>query len=268
MEIPQESKKGLYKALLVFMIILSLYFGVKFLSEAKSYGMMGNLNTITLSGHGEVQAVPDIATINFSIESSEATQALASEKVNNKTKSVLDFMKSSGIAEKDIKTNNYSSYPKYSNPEVCPMYYNYNGGMMPPCRQGESKIVGYTVSQGVTVKIRKVDDASKVIDGINKIGVTNMYGPSFTIDDEDGLRMDARKKAIDDAKEKAHALAKDLGVRLGSISSFSESGGYPYPMMYGKAEMLSADSGNSTPAELPKGENTISADVTITFEIR
>ncbi len=267
MEIPQESSKRFYKTLSVLGIVLCLYFAVKFLAEVKSYNMMGSsgANTITLSGHGEVKAVPDIATITFTIESSEATQSGASEKVNTKTKSVLDFLKSSDIAEKDIKTDNYSSYPKYSNPQVCPMYYSQD---MPPCRSGESKIIGFTVSQGITVKVRKVDDDSKVIDGINKIGVTNMYGPSLAIDDEDALKAQARKEAIDDAKEKAKSLARDLGVRLGRISSFSESGG-GYPMMYAKADMMSASgAAPSAPAQIPKGENTISADVTISYEIK
>ncbi len=142
-----------------------------------------NQNIISFSGHGEVSAVPDIATIYFGVEASANTQSASSDIVNVKTKKILDFLKSSSIAEKDIKTENYSSYPKYSNPEPCPMYYGANG-IVPPCRQGESKIIGYTVSESMTVKIRKVDDASKIIDGINKIGVTNMSGPNLAIDDE------------------------------------------------------------------------------------
>ncbi len=221
-------------------------------------------NTISFSGHGEVQAVPDIATIYFTVEASKGTQGEASDEVNTKTKKILDFIKSSGVAERDIKTEGYNSYPKYSNPEVCPMYYGQ--GIMPPCRVGESKIIGYTVSQSITVKVRKVDDASKVIDGINKIGVTNMSGPNLTIDNEDTLKAEARQKAIDDAKAKAKELASQLGVHLEKISNFSEGGNYP--IMYGKAEAMSADSVAPVPSQIPKGENTISSDVTITYEIR
>ncbi len=260
--------KNLSKAGLTFLVILSLFFIVKLLGEWRSYGMMGSssANTITLSGHGEVTAVPDIATIYFTIESSKKTQSASSEEVNIKTKQILDFLKTSGVEEKDIKTEGYSSYPKYSYPEPCPVYYN-SMGIMPPCRASETKITGYTVSQSITVKVRKVDDASKIIDGINKMGVMNMSGPNFTIDNEDGLKAQARKKAIDDAQAKAKALAKDLGVKIGRISNFSESGNY-YPMYYEKAMMDSAQNSAPTPAILPKGENTISSDVTITYEIR
>lgn len=267
MEIPQQYTKNLYRAVLILLIILCVYFAVKSLSELKSYGMMGSseANVITLSGHGEVSAVPDIASISFSIESSKATQSASSDEVNTKTKKILDFLKSSGAEERDIKTENYSSYPKYSNPEPC--YQSSNFSEIMPCRPVESKIVGYTVSQSISVKIRKVDDSSKIIDGINAIGVTNMYGPNLAIDNEDGLKAEARKKAIEDARQKAKVLAKDLGVNLGRVANFSESGNF-YPMYYAKDAMMESSAVSSAPAELPKGENTISSDVTITYEIR
>jgi uncharacterized protein YggE len=94
-----------------------------------------------------------------------------------------------------------------------------------------------------------------------------LNGPNFTIDNEDGLKVEARKIAIDDAKVKAQKLASDLGVRLGKITSFSESGNNPAPIMYGKAMMLEAPSAPA-PAEIPKGENKITSDVTITYELR
>ena len=268
MEIPEEHKKNLYRAALSFLVVLTLLFAVKFLSELRAYGRMGSaeVNTITLSGHGEVKAVPDVATVYFTVESSKATQAESSTEVNNKIAKILEFLKTSGVEEKDIKTEGYTSYPKYSYTQIkCPMGSPEFGTY--DCVDRNQVITGYTVSQSITVKVRKVDDASKIIDGINKIGVNNMSGPNFTIDNEDNLKREARKKAIDEAKEKAQVLAKDLGVRLGRVTSFSESGNYPIPI-YARAELMAADVGAPKAAELPKGENTITSDVTITYEIR
>ena len=99
-------------------------------------------------------------------------------------------------------------------------------------------------------------------------GVSNLSGPNFTIDNQDSLQMQARKKAIDDAKTKAQSLARDLGVSLGKISSFSDSNG-GYPMMYAAKDSMSAGVAPTTaPAVIPKGQNTISSDVTITYEIK
>ena len=263
-----ENLKNLYKAGLGFLIILSLFFVLKVLTEWKNYrASTMPMNSITVNGHGEILAVPDTASISFSVESSKSTQQASSNDINAKMAKILEFLKSSGIEEKDIKTQNYSSNPKYSASMPCPVYYPADGastGFYPPCLPTESKIIGYTVSQNVTVKVRKVDDASKIIDGINKIGVMNMSGPNLAIDDEEVLKAQARKKAIEDAKTKAKALSQDLGVKLVRISSFYENSYNPY---YEKA-MYGDSMGSSVPSQIPKGEQTITADVSITYEIR
>src|SRR3989338_4260225 len=264
----EKDLKNITKITIIFLAVVSAYFLVKFFSEVKFFGESGEKieNTITSPWPEIVIASPDIANIYFTIESSKSTQGASSDEVNTKTKQVIDFLQTSNVAEKDIKTEGYNSYPKYSNPAPCPVPMMYGEGYeVKPC-VSESKIIGYTVSQSVSVKIRKVDDTSKIIDGINKIGVTNMSGPDLSIDDQDGIKADARALAITDAKVKAKRLAKDLGVHLGRIVSFSESGNYP--IMYGKATMMSADSaGESSPSVIPTGENKITSDVTIGYEI-
>ena len=70
------------------------------------------------------------------------------------------------------------------------------------------------------------------------------------------------------AKAKAESLANDLGVKLGGIISFNEGENNPTPM-YAKTMMAdSAIAPVAAPAQLPKGEDTISSDVTITYEIK
>lgn len=268
MEIPNTYKKNIYLASLVFLIVLSLYFAVKFLSEFKSYDLIGNkeVGTITLSGHGEVSAVPDIANVYFTISKDAKTVKEAQALVAGIEKKSLDFLKENNVLEKDIKTSNASFYPKYE--------YKYNTKIMMPCTQygcpptpGSNVITGYTASESITVKVRDTDDVGKIMQGLGSLGVSDLSGPNFAIDNEDGLKAEARKKAINDAKAKAEVLAKDLGVRLGKITSFSESGNYPMPM-YAKAMMEDSVSSAPAPAEIPKGENTISSDVSITYEIR
>lgn len=269
MELSHEHTKNLYKALLAFLIILSVYFGIKALAELRSYGRMGsqNVNTISSTGHGEVTAVPDVANIYFTIRKEMKTVKDAQAAVAVVEKSALEFLKTNNVAEKDIKTSNASFNPKYE--------YTYTDAVMMPCTQygcpprpGKNVITGYEAYESITVKVRNTDDVGKIMQGLGTIGVSDLSGPNFAIDDEDTLKVEARKLAIDDAKEKAEMLAEDLGVSLGRIASFSESGNY-YPIMYGKGAMMSEDSATAPAlAEVPKGENTISSDVTITYEIR
>ena len=253
------SNKNVFKVLMVFLAVLSLYFAVKFLVELKSYMGGNEYTTITLSGHGEVQAVPDVATVYFTISKEAKTVKEAQDAVTEVEKKSLDLLKENNILEKDIKTTSSSFTPKYS--------YDYGYCVTYPCPRKTPSIVGYTVSESITVKIRNTDEAGKIIQGLGTLGVTDLSGPNFAIDDEEGLKAEARKQAIDDAKEKAKVLAKDLGVKLGKVVSFNESGDYPMPY-YAEMDMVkSVSSGVSTPT-LPKGENTISSDVSITYEIR
>jgi uncharacterized protein YggE len=141
--------------------------------------------------------------------------------------------------------------------------------IMPVWDGGETRVlIGYEVRQTLSVKVRDTDEAGTIAAGVGGLGVTDIYGPNFTIDDEDDLKRDARKEAIKDAQQKARELAKDLDVRLVRVVSFSENGGGYHPM-YARAEMSMDSSAGSAPApELPVGENQINAYVTITYEIR
>ena len=264
MNITPEQKMKIYWALKVVLIAFVVVVGVNFLTHS-SYGRNGDKqeNTISFSGHGEVNAVPDMASVYFSISKEAKTVKEAQAQVALIEKSSLDVLKANNVLEKDIKTSNASFSPKYE--------YKYEKTVS-PCNgyncpiPGNSVIVGYTASESITVKVRNTDDVGKIMQGLGTVGVSDLNGPNFSIDNEDGLKAQARKKAIDDAKEKAKVLAKDLGVRLGKITSFSESGNYPMPMYTNM--MAKGASDESAPATLPKGENTISSDITITYEIK
>ena len=267
MEIPNQYVKNLYRVLLVFLVVLILFFAVKLLTEWRSFGMMVS-NTVTLSGHGEVNAVPDIANVYFTIRKEGKTVKEAQNAVALIEKSSLDFLKSNDVAEKDIKTTNSSFSPKYE--------YRYDTKVFLPCnefgcppRTGKNVISGYEAYESITVKVRNTDDVGKIMQGLGELGVSELNGPKFAIDNEDALKAEARKKAIDDAREKAKVLAKDLSVRLGRIVNFSESGQYGGPIYYAESAMMNDGVGGApAPAKIPKGENTISSDVTIVYEIR
>ncbi len=224
-------------------------------------GMGGeNIPSIVVSGKGEMVAKPDIAAVYVTLESSLATQAESAKEVDTKSATIVDMLKDKGIDEKDIKTENYNSYPKYSSGTVCAQYIG------APCRVEDQKIIGYTVNQTFSVKIRDIASVESIVAEINKIGVSSMSGPNFEVDKPEVVQADARKMAIEDARAKAEVLAKDLGVRLGRIISFNESGNTP---MYFSAKAEDANGGApaSNPT-LPTGEQKITSDVSITYEIR
>ena len=138
-----------------------------------------------------------------------------------------------------------------------------------PCRQDAPRIIGYEVSENVSVKIHDMEKVGEIIKGIGAVGISSISGPNFSVEKEDALKEQARKIAIDEAKAKAEKLAGDLGVTLIRIVNFSENGNYP--IMYAAkgmmADSVSAYAPSAAPA-LPTGENKITSNVTITYEIR
>jgi len=253
---------NIIKLIKIFLIVIILLFATKTISEFRGIKFIGEATTpatISFDGQGEVSAVPDIATISFSIRNEAKTMKAAQAVVTDKVNQSLKFLKDNGVADKDIKTTNYSSYPKYDYSQMpCSQSY---------CPPGKQILTGYEVSQNIEVKVRVIDDAGKIVEGLAIAGVTDMNGPNFAIDKEDALKDEARALAIADAKTKAKILARQLQVRLVRIVNFSEGGMNPYPM-YAKAELMSADGGAPRAPELPVGENKITSNVSITYEIR
>jgi uncharacterized protein YggE len=217
-------------------------------------------NTITVEAVGEATAVPNIASISFSIQEKADTVEAAQTAATEKTNAALAFLKDSGIEEKDIKTVAYNVTPTYKYQQPC------YSGVCPDYREPE--ITGYEVWQTVEVKVRDTKKTGEVLQGLGNLSVGNIYGPNFTVDDDEAVKASAREDAIKKAKEKARLLAKDLGVNLGRVVSFYENSGY-YPMYdsmaYGKGgDMMEV----AAPApELPVGETETTVSISITYEI-
>ncbi len=254
--------KNVANSLIGLIIVLSLFTFVRFINEIKQSSYVGreyqNVATISVKGSGEVSAVSDIATLNVNISKDSTTAKEAQNLLNESLTGVLSYLAEQGIEEKDIKSEFGGINPKY---EAVKCYYY-------PCPT-EAKIIGYTASQSIEVKIREVDNASIIRTGLSEKGITNISGPTFSIDNEDSYKEEARSLAIEDAKVKAEVLAKDLGVKLGKIVSFYETSNGDYPMYAKAMSTMEYRDEASTPAPtLPKGENKINSEVTITYVIK
>lgn len=260
------------KAVTIVLAVLAVWGVASAVKTFKEFGYVGSgttaTNVISVSGKGEVFAVPDLATFSVTV-TEEAKEVKDAQKVaTRKINTIIDYLKGVGVEEKDIKTTSYNVYPKYE--WIAP---DCSAGPGHPCRGGKQEMTGFEVSQTVEVKVRDTEKAGDILSGVGSRGATNVSGLSFTIDEEDKLKSEARAKAIDDAEGKAQELADQLGVSLVRIVGFSEEGG-GYPV-YAKREMtlMSADVsgiGGVAPSapSLPTGENKIVSNVTVTYEIQ
>src|SRR3990167_9105013 len=209
-------------------------------------------NTVSFSGEGRVVAKPDIAKVQLSIVTEALTSKAAQDENSKKSKTVTDYLKKQNIEDKDIKTTGYNIYPQYKYPQF----------------GGQPQITDYQVNQSIEIKIRDLDKVSNILDGLVSAGANQVNDLSFEIDNPDALKAEARAKAIADAKKKANELKSQVGISLGKIVNFSENtGGYPVPI-YMKAEFDSRGGMGGGGPSVPTGENEITVNVTITYQIK
>jgi uncharacterized protein YggE len=267
--LPFEGPHGerLRTAVLAVVILLGVFLGLKSLAELQGMRYIGAgvpaTNTISVSGYGEAFAVADIAEFTFTISSEKSTVAAAQEDATARINTATAYLKEQGIAERDIKTVDYSVYPQYDyQTQVCQA-----GVYCPPGRQ---VLRGYQVRQTTSVKVRDTAKAGDLLAGVGSAGATEVSGLNFTFDDPEAIQDEARSEAIANAKEKAETLARQLGVRLVRVVSFSEGGGYPGPIPYYKLDSA-VGMGGAEPARAPEisvGENKATSNVSVTYEIR
>ncbi|MDO8408409.1 MAG: SIMPL domain-containing protein [bacterium] len=257
------SNAGVRVALIGVFAILALFLAAETISIA------GNLNrpafpatdTITVQGDGQATMAPDVARVSFSVTNTASTVASAQAATTEQANAAIDFVKGQGVADKDVKTLSYDISPQYSYPNPCP------SGAPCPAYGGTPKIIGYQVSETVQVTLRDLASVGALLEGLGTLEVQNVNGPAFALDDSSAGYDGARADAIAKAKAQATLLARQLDVSLGKIVNFSESsGGYPYQATYSMS-VTSADSRAATP-DVPVGENTYNASVSITYEIR
>lgn len=254
----------MYRIGILVGIVLALYLGVEALKTFREYRFVGSgvtaTNIITVSGEGKVSAVPDVAQFTFSTTEEGKTPAEAQTKLAEKNNTALAYVKEQGIAEADIKTLGFNVNPKYHYENVQCVRY--------PCPQRQV-LDGFEATQTTEVKVRDTAKAGDLLAGIAEKGVQNMSDLRFTIDDETASQNEARGKAIADAKAKADALAKQLGVELVRIVNFSENGGaMPMFMRADVAGMGGAMESKAIAPEVSLGTNEITSNVSISYEVR
>lgn len=232
-----------------------------YLTLKQAKGTYTGATTINVSGEGEVLAKPDIGAFTFTVQTEGADAVAAQNQNATVMDAVVAYLKEQGVAETDIKTENYTLNPKYRYEErVCAF-----GGYCPP---SEPIPDGFEVYQNVKVKVRDLAKAGTLIGGVGEKGATNISSLEFTIDDETALRDEARADAIADAKAKAEVIAENLGMELGKLVGFYENEAMPYYGGYGGDMMAREMAAPAMDAVLPMGENTITANVTLTYELK
>ncbi len=164
-------------------------------------------NVLIVSGKGEVEIEPDMATITMGISTIDFSAQQAYLENNEKMSRVIGDLKELGVDKTDMKTTRFSIHPSYDHDRTT----------------GEKRFRGYRVTHSIVVKVRNLESIGEVLDQIISAGVTDLSGISFGIQTAKEQESLARKRAVENAYTKAIELAQAAGVSLGRAIRIEEA---------------------------------------------
>ena len=203
--------------------------------------------TITVTGQGQAFGTPDTAVISAGVQTQAKTAAQALAANAKAMNAVFAELKQLGIPDKNIQTSDFS---------VSPQFTQYSS-------TEAQKIVGYQVSNQVTVSVDGTSKVGPAIDALVAAGANQMNNIAFTIHNSDALLAKARTAAVADATARAQLLTGAAHVKLGPIISIEENAVdniHPMPMMAMRAA--------AAPTPIASGQQAIAASVSITWQIQ
>jgi uncharacterized protein len=210
--------------------------------------MLAGSRVIEVSGNAEVQAAPDLATLEIAIETHAATADRAAGLNGALAEKVRDAIQAKLGEKGTMWTGGYSLSPEYTEP-----------------REGKPTVTGYSAQNSITVETGELGLIGPLIDAAIGAGANRINSLNYTLRADSKARAEAIAKATHDAQMQAAALADALSVKLGSvIKASTESQVHVVPLSRFQPSALMA-----APAQTPiaAGQVTVPATVSLTYGI-
>ena len=236
------------------LILLTISLFALILSTASTADESMPVSRILVTGEGHAELAPDMAILALTVTREAETAGDALDANSNAMAEVLAAMKAAGIRENDLQTSGFSIQPRYFHPPVKP-----SGQREAP------QIVGYTVRNSLTVRVRDISSVGTILDKSVSLGVNEGGNIRFTNEDPSGAITQARTQAVRNALAKARTLADAAGIKTGRILEISEHSANPRPMHMADAEVSLVRAGSAVP--VATGENIYKVMVNISLEI-
>ena len=209
---------------------------------------------VTTTGNSEVKVVPDLADLRFDIELRNTNLKTALAQEAEKMSQLVAALKAAGIGERDLQTSQVT---------INPVYQQENGTYAET-----AKIAFFSVSQTVGCTLRDIQKITAITTRAIDAGANRVSGVTLRTSRLRQYRDQARVMAVKAAKEKALALAGELGSKVGKPHSITEQSSEIPTLLLGNSFAQNAaaapgDSGSNSAFE--PGTISISATVTVAF---
>lgn len=202
--------------------------------------------TVSVTGNGVITGTPDQATIYVGVRTDAATSAEALTDNNEQMTALINTIKASGVAARDIQTSDFSIYPRYADRT-----------------DGELRVVGYEVSNSVHITVRDLTKLGTILDAAVRAGGNQVSGISFGFSDPAALVDQAREQAVNNARANAEQLATLSDAELGAVITISEGiNNYPTPIYRDTMAQ-----GEMATVPIESGQSAVNVTVSVTYEL-
>ena len=234
--------------------------------------------TISVSGTAEIRTAPNEAVLTFSIESREEKLDDAVNDNDSRIKAVTAFLKESQVEPKHIRTqvisirpifeseNKYPAWKGQTAQQILPMP---NAAPKPPIvaanKKKKIKPIGYIARRQLSITIKNLKSFEEIYRGLVAKGVNDVGGIQFRTTELRKYKDEARLKAVRAAREKATAMATELGATLASVQTITENSGSYFSNS--TQNVMSAVAFGESDSSVAAGEIEITASVQVVFRL-
>lgn len=159
------------------------------------------INKIEVEGQAEIEVEPDYFEYTINLQEYYKTE---NEKVTIEIleKSLVKAVEEIGIKKVNLTINSVQGSRRYS---------------------ADNKPANFLESRNYILKIKSINDINNLLPKLDKMGLTGTSLNKMTNKMQVNFEKELRKKAINDAKEKANSIAESIGKKIGDIILISES---------------------------------------------
>ena len=215
---------------------------------AKGPRMMLHASTLSLSAYGEVKAAPDMAGISLGVQTQAPTAAEAISQNAARMGRIVESLKRSGVADKDIQTSGLSLDSQYAYEQDKP-----------------PRLTGYQASNQVTITVRDLAKLGQTLDAVVASGANQINGISFGLKNPQAAEDAARLQAVQALQAKAQLYAGAAGLRLGRLINLSEGTNTAQPPR--PVFMAALRKADAAPTPVEGGELDIRVDITGLYQL-
>lgn len=216
---------------------------------------------ITTSGEAEVLVTPDEVVLSLGVEATSDDLNVAKMVSDQQAAGVVAAARARGVEARHIQTEHISIEPRY--------------------RDGyeQRQFLGYYVRKTIVITVKDIAQFDAVLSDVLQSGARYVYGIQFRTTELRKHRDEARALAVKAAREKAAAMAGELGEKIGQPHTIVEQQSQwwswygAWSSMRGStmAQNVVSD-GDSASAQasgtLAPGQISVTASVSVSYELK